>query len=58
MMKNNTNSSKYTTAGTNINEVKQENENSGLSYNEVMELIAKTGGTGTHIYKDPTNKDV
>lgn len=58
MMKNSTNPSKYTTAGTNIDEVKRENENSGLSYNEAMELIAKTGGTGTHSYKNSTNKDV
>ena len=37
-MKENT---KYTIAGTNIDEVKRQNANSGLSYNELNELIAK-----------------
>ena len=58
MMKDTSNPNKFTTAGTSIDEVKRQNANSGLSYNEAMELIAKTGGTGTHIYKDPTNDEV
>lgn len=52
VMKDSTDSSKYTAAGTNIDEVKRQNANSGLSYNEAMELIAKTGGIGTHSFKD------
>ncbi|PID20146.1 hypothetical protein CSV61_16135 [Sporosarcina sp. P3] len=32
---------KYTEAGTNIEDVKKQNANSGLTYNEVKELIAK-----------------
>ncbi|MBB4824530.1 hypothetical protein HNO89_001754 [Sporosarcina luteola] len=41
-----------TIAGTDINEVKRQNANSGLTYNEVKELIAKTGGKGTGLYSD------
>ena len=47
---------KYTVAGTNIDEVKQQNAESGLSYNEVYALLAKTGRKGTSIYSD-TNVD-
>ncbi|WP_147535214.1 gamma-type small acid-soluble spore protein [Bacillus marasmi] len=37
----------YTIVGTNIDEVKRLNAESGLSYNEVKELLARTtGGTG------------
>lgn len=35
------NNAKYTIAGTNIDEVKRQNANSGLTYNELNELIAK-----------------
>ncbi|WP_075619035.1 hypothetical protein [Paenisporosarcina indica] len=35
----------FTVVGTNIDEVKRNNENSGLTYNEVKELLAKTTGT-------------
>ncbi|HAM80630.1 gamma-type small acid-soluble spore protein [Ornithinibacillus bavariensis] len=43
----------FTVAGTNIDEVKRKNANSGLSYNEVKELLARTtGGHGTSIYSD------
>ncbi|WNF39113.1 hypothetical protein RJD24_10395 [Bacillaceae bacterium IKA-2] len=31
-----------TVAGTNIDEVKRQNENSGLTYNQAKELLAKT----------------
>ncbi|HEU5139775.1 MAG TPA: gamma-type small acid-soluble spore protein [Bacillales bacterium] len=43
----------FTQAGTNIDAVKRQNERSGMSYNEVEELLAKTtGGHGTGIYSD------
>ncbi|MEG0259521.1 MAG: gamma-type small acid-soluble spore protein [Lysinibacillus sp.] len=48
----NNNEEKYTAAGTNIDEVKRENAASGLSYNEVKEMLAKTGGQNTAIYSD------
>ena len=35
----------YTVSGTNIEEVKRNNENSGLTYTQVKELLAKTTGT-------------
>ncbi|WP_121613600.1 gamma-type small acid-soluble spore protein [Mesobacillus foraminis] len=39
---------KYTTAGTDIESVKQQNANSGMSYNEVKAFLATTtGGHGT-----------
>lgn len=48
---------KYTAADTNIEAVKQSNEQSGMSYNEAKEYIAETtGGQGTAIYSD-TNGD-
>lgn len=37
----------YTKTGTNIDEVKRKNAASGMSYKEVMEYIAKTGGLTT-----------
>ncbi|QTD39909.1 gamma-type small acid-soluble spore protein [Sporosarcina sp. Te-1] len=46
-----------TIAGTDINEVKRQNANSGLTYNQVKELIAKTGGKGTAVYSD-TNPEL
>ncbi len=40
----------YTVAGTNIEEIKRLNAQSGLSYNEVKELLARTtSGRGTKI---------
>jgi hypothetical protein len=49
-------SSNYTVVGTNIDEVKMKNAQSGMSYNEVKEWLAKTtGGSGTSIFSD-TNK--
>ncbi len=48
-----------TIVGTNINEVKSQNEKSGMSYNEVKEWLAKTsGGLGTAIYSDTDVKNV
>ena len=34
----------FTVSGTNIDEVKKNNAQSGLTYNEVKELLAKTTG--------------
>ena len=45
-------SKKRTEAGTDIEEVKRQNANSGLSYNEVKKMIAQTGGKGTARYSD------
>ncbi|GGN52734.1 MULTISPECIES: gamma-type small acid-soluble spore protein [Oceanobacillus] len=55
-MENNT---KYTASGTNIEEVKRANENSGMSYNEAKEYIARTtGGHGTEIYSNTNAEQV
>ena len=48
----------FTSTGTNIHEVKRKNAESGLSYNEVKELLAKTGGKGTAIYSDTDAQEV
>ncbi|WP_099159135.1 gamma-type small acid-soluble spore protein [Virgibacillus ndiopensis] len=49
----------FTVAGTNIDAVKRQNERSGMSYNEVKELIARTsGGHGTGIYSDTNIEEV
>jgi len=49
----------FTAAGTNIDAVKRQNERSGMSYNEVKELLAKTtGGHGTGIYSDTNIEEV
>lgn len=50
------NNKKITVAGTDIEEVKRKNAQSGLSYNEVKALLAQTGGYGTSKYSD-TNSD-
>lgn len=51
--KNNQDHDRYTVVGTDIEEVKRLNANSGLSYNEVKALLARTtGGRGTAIYND------
>lgn len=43
----------FTVVGTNIDEVKRQNEQSGMTYNEVKALLAKTThGYGTGIYSD------
>jgi hypothetical protein len=55
--KNNT-QDHFTVVGTNIDEVKRLNSNSGLSYNEVKELLAKTGGKGTAIYSNTNIEEV
>ncbi|AOV07557.1 hypothetical protein BI350_08440 [Sporosarcina ureilytica] len=48
----------FTIAGTNIDEVKKQNAKSGLSYNEVLAEIAKTGGKGTAMYSDTNPEQV
>ncbi|ARI78532.1 hypothetical protein [Halobacillus mangrovi] len=49
----------FASSGTNIDAVKCQNERSGLSYNEVKELLAKTtGGRGTSIYSDTNVEEV
>jgi hypothetical protein len=49
---------KVTVAGTNIDEVKKLNAQSGLSYNEVYAYLAKTGGKGTSIYSDTNIEEI
>ncbi|WP_198949192.1 hypothetical protein [Lottiidibacillus patelloidae] len=46
-------SSKYTIAGTNIDEVKQRNASSGLSYNEALTLLAQTSGYSSNTIRFP-----
>jgi hypothetical protein len=60
MMENNNNDhDTFTVAGTSIDAVKRQNERSGMSYNEVKELLAKTtGGHGTGIYSDTNVEEV
>ncbi|MFJ7952050.1 gamma-type small acid-soluble spore protein [Lysinibacillus sp. NPDC096418] len=53
---NDHNEKQFTSSGTDIIEVKRQNAASGLTYNEVKELIAKSGGKGTAVYSD-TNSD-
>jgi hypothetical protein len=47
---------RYTVAGTDIEEVKRRNAAYGLSYKEVMAEIARTGGRGTRNFSN-TNVD-
>ena len=47
-----------TVSGTDIGEVKRKNAASGLSYNEVKEILAKTGGHGTSVYSDTNVEQV
>jgi len=52
------NEEQLTASGTNINDVKRKNAEAGLSYNEVKELLAKTGGHGTAKYSDTNSEEV
>lgn len=52
------NEEQRTASGTDINEVKRKNAEAGLSYNEVKELLAKTGGHGTAKYSDTDSEAV
>ncbi|GIO22117.1 gamma-type small acid-soluble spore protein [Oceanobacillus sp. J11TS1] len=57
--KEESNTEKYTSAGTDIEEVKRLNENSGMSYNEAKEWLAKsTGGYNTSVYSDTDIEEV
>ena len=47
-----------TWSGTDIAEVKRKNAASGLSYNEVKAILAKTGGHGTSVYSDTNTEQV
>ena len=49
---------KVTVAGTDIEEVKRRNAESGLSYNEVKALLAQTGGHGTRKFSDTNPEEV
>lgn len=48
----------YTVTGTDINEVKRQNAESGLSYNDVKALLAQTGGLGTSQYSNTDVEEV
>lgn len=48
----------FTIAGTDIEKVKIQNANSGLSYNEVKALLAKTGGHGTAKFSNTDIEEV
>lgn len=51
----NQNNDQYTVVGTNIDEVKRLNAQSGLSYNEVKELLARTTGVRGKTINSNTN---
>ena len=44
--------SQYTVSGTDIAEVKRKNAASGMSYKEVMEYLARTGGKNTKMFSN------
>ncbi|WP_043931883.1 hypothetical protein [Bacillus sp. EB01] len=52
------NKNKLTSVGTDIEEVKRLNAQSGLSYNEVKELLTQTGGQGTAMYSNTDVEEV
>lgn len=59
VQKNGEHEDEFTVAGTDINDVKRENDNSGMSYNEVKEFLARTtGGHGTAKYSDTDVEEV
>ncbi|OCA90392.1 hypothetical protein A8F94_00395 [Bacillus sp. FJAT-27225] len=47
-----------TSAGTDIEEAKRLNAQSGLSYNEVKEMLASTGGKGTAAFSNTDVEEV
>lgn len=50
---------RYTEAGTNIDEVKRLNAQSGMSYNEVKAFLAQTtGGHGTRNFSNTNVEEV
>ncbi|ETT87937.1 gamma-type small acid-soluble spore protein [Viridibacillus sp. FSL R5-0477] len=54
----NNNGGNFTSAGTDIDEVKRKNAEFGLSYNEIKAVLAKTGGLGTAKYSDTNSEEV
>ncbi|RUL51628.1 gamma-type small acid-soluble spore protein [Lysinibacillus antri] len=52
------NNQRFTVAGTDIEEVKQKNAQFGLSYKEVLEVLAATGGTGTKQFSNTDAEEV
>ncbi|RHW38163.1 gamma-type small acid-soluble spore protein [Neobacillus notoginsengisoli] len=52
------NKKNFTSVGTDIEEVKLLNAQSGLSYNEVKELLAKTGGKDTAMYSNTDAEEI
>lgn len=59
LMENNQNTQGFTESGTNIADVKRNNENSGLTYNEVKEVLAKrTGNSDAGSYSQTDIKNV
>ena len=52
------NGKNLTSVGTDIDEVKRLNAQSGLSYNEVKELLVQTGGKGTTKFSDTDAEEV
>ena len=58
-MENNQNTQEFTEAGTNIADVKRNNDNSGLTYNELKEVLAKkTGNADAGSYSQTDIKNV
>lgn len=55
---NNNGEGNFTSSGTDIDEVKRKNAESGMSYNEVKAMIAKTDGKGTAMYSDTNSEEV
>lgn len=56
---NSNDSNRHTIVGTDIEEVKRKNAQSGMSYNEVKAYIARTtGGHGTAKYSDTDVNEV
>jgi hypothetical protein len=49
---------RYTVAGTDIEEVKRKNAESGMSYKEVLEMLAKRGGKNTAQFSDTNVNEV
>jgi hypothetical protein len=55
---NNNGEGNFTSSGTDIDEVKRKNAESGMSYNEIKAMIAKTDGKGTAMYSDTNSEEV
>ncbi|QOV10446.1 gamma-type small acid-soluble spore protein [Viridibacillus arvi] len=55
---NNNGEGNFTSSGTDIDEVKRKNVESGMSYNEIKAMIAKTDGKGTAMYSDTNSEEI